>query len=135
MCLTKKTNSVITGSNIHKHMHTYAHWFLSETKITCCRFRQLNRDAICVMCSQIMTIQFGKQTTLLQLRHLITVHSVTLHHNIPSSCLATHQCFLQGTWNKIWALKFSCEVQLEREVRGGWLITSALLQEELLIHW
>lgn len=77
-----------------KHTQTYAHWFLSETKTTCCRFRQLNRDDICMMCSQIMTIQFGKQTTLLQLRHPITVHSVTLHHNIPSSCLATHQCFL-----------------------------------------
>lgn len=86
MCLTKKT--------VWSWDQTYTHWFLSKTKIMCCRFWQFNRDDICMMCSQTMTIQFGKQTTLLQLRHPITVHFVTPHHDIPSSCLTTHQLFL-----------------------------------------
>lgn len=68
-----------------------------------------------------------------------TPHNCAFCHPTPrhSQLLPHHSPTLPstGTWNKIWVLKFSCKVQLEREVRGGWLITSALFQKEPLIYW
>lgn len=66
----------------------------------------------------------------------------TLHQHVWHSALLHLQfwCYHSlvfasiGAWNKRGVLKFSCKVQLKREVKGVWLITSAPFGKDHLIH-